>query len=196
MRPRTSSPMDSDTATEPTMAADGATVIDVMVVWTPAARAAAGGTSAIQSLVLSSVANANLAYANSQVNARLRLVHSAEVAFTEGAITSARPLVVAWDHRRKDRRCSQSSQSVRRRYRDVDWVMGMRLRGPAVNGYLMSSPSTSFAQPLRSTSSIARARPAISRTRTRSDTTRACSTIPAAPRAAVAPVRLRVPGSW
>ena len=77
--------VDSDTATEPTMEADGATVIDVMVVWTPAARAAAGGTSAIQSLVLSSVANANLAYANSQVNARLRLVHSAEVAFTEGA---------------------------------------------------------------------------------------------------------------
>ena len=43
-------------------AADGATEIDVLVVWTPAARSGAGGTSAIQSLVLSAVANANLAY--------------------------------------------------------------------------------------------------------------------------------------
>ena len=75
-----------------------------MVVWTPAARAAAGGTSAIQSLVLSSVANANLAYANSLVNARLRLVHSAEVAFTEGATSIGGDLGRSQDHRRQDRR--------------------------------------------------------------------------------------------
>ena len=53
------------------------TVIDAMVVWTPAARNAVGGTTdAIQSLVLAAVANANLAYANSGVNAQLRLVYS------------------------------------------------------------------------------------------------------------------------
>ena len=61
------------------MAADGTTEIDVLVVWTPAARSAAGGSSAIQSLVLSAVADANLASRKSQVNARLRLVHSSEV---------------------------------------------------------------------------------------------------------------------
>jgi hypothetical protein len=50
----------------PTMSADGVPQIDVMVVWTPAARNAVGGTqAAIESLVQSAVANANLAYTNS-----------------------------------------------------------------------------------------------------------------------------------
>ena len=65
------------TATAPAMSADGASQIDVMVVWTPAARNAVGGTqAAIDSLIQSAVANANLAYANSGIHAQLRLVHS------------------------------------------------------------------------------------------------------------------------
>ena len=80
-----------DTASEPsgtsgaaTLLADGLTEIDVMVLWTPAARNKVGGTVAsIESLVLASVANTNLSYESSGVNARLRLVHAAEVAFTE-----------------------------------------------------------------------------------------------------------------
>ena len=55
-----------------------------MVLWTPAARNAVGGTTdAIQSLVLAAVANANVAYANSGVHAQLRLVYSGEVNYTE-----------------------------------------------------------------------------------------------------------------
>ncbi len=62
---------------------DAADHVDVMVVWTPAARAAVGGTAAMQNLVNLAVANANTAYANSQITTRLRLVHSQEVSFTE-----------------------------------------------------------------------------------------------------------------
>lgn len=57
--------------------------IDVMIVWTPNAEAAVGGRNAMDSLVLNSVANANLVYGNSGVNARLRLVHAAPVVYTE-----------------------------------------------------------------------------------------------------------------
>jgi hypothetical protein len=54
-----------------------------MVVWTPNARVGAGGTSAVQSLVELAVANTNIAYENSLIGTRLRLVYSGEVAFTE-----------------------------------------------------------------------------------------------------------------
>jgi len=65
------------------MAGDSANQVDVMVVWTPAARTAAGGTAAMQSLVDLSVANANTSYANSSVTQRLRLVYAGEISYTE-----------------------------------------------------------------------------------------------------------------
>lgn len=58
-------------------------VIDLMVVYTAQARAAAGGTAAMESTVDLFVAAANTAYANSQINARVRLVYAGEVAYTE-----------------------------------------------------------------------------------------------------------------
>lgn len=69
----------------PGTAPDDGSLIDVMVVYTPAARTAAGGPSSIASLINLSIANSNNAYANSGVNQRLRLVHSAEVAYTESS---------------------------------------------------------------------------------------------------------------
>lgn len=57
--------------------------IDVMIVWTPRAETAAGGKAAMESLALSAIANANLTYANSGVNAQLRLVYGGLVNFTE-----------------------------------------------------------------------------------------------------------------
>ena len=131
-------------ATAPTTAADGYTLIDVMVVWTPAARTAAGGTSAIQSLVLSSVANANLAYANSLVNARLRLVHSAEVAYTETPTNISgdlSALFLASDGK------MDSVHSLRTQYgADIVTLLGngYAAKGACGLGYLMSTPSTSF----------------------------------------------------
>jgi hypothetical protein len=61
---------------------DGST-IDVMVVYTPQARTAAGSVNAMHSLIELSITNTNTAYANSQVVQRVRLVHAHEVAYDE-----------------------------------------------------------------------------------------------------------------
>lgn len=58
-------------------------VLDVMVVYTTAARTAAGGTSAIHALVDLAVAQGNQTFLNSGINARLRLVYCGEVGYTE-----------------------------------------------------------------------------------------------------------------
>jgi hypothetical protein len=68
----------------PPMAGNNAvTVLDVMFVYTPAARAGAGGVAGITALINSAIAEANDAYTRSGINARLNLVHAAEVAYTE-----------------------------------------------------------------------------------------------------------------
>jgi hypothetical protein len=67
----------------PTVAADTAAQIDVMVLYTPAARAAAGGTAAMRAGVEQAVALTNLAYANNGLVQRVRLVFTGEVAMTE-----------------------------------------------------------------------------------------------------------------
>jgi len=72
-----------DAAVAAEIAGDPASQIDVMVIWTPAARAAAGGTSAIQSLATLAITTTNTAYANSGVLQRLRLVYAGEVTYTE-----------------------------------------------------------------------------------------------------------------
>ena len=109
--------MDAAVAAE--MAGDAGVQIDVMVIWTPAARAAAGGTSAIQSLVNLAVANANTAYANSAVTQRLRLVYSGEMSYTEvGPVDRPR---AGWPlaGRRLSRHRPRASQHLRRRRRDA-----------------------------------------------------------------------------
>jgi hypothetical protein len=67
----------------PDVAADTAAQIDVMVLYTPAARAAAGGTAAMLAEVNVAVASTNLAYANNGLVQRLRLVFAGEVSITE-----------------------------------------------------------------------------------------------------------------
>lgn len=62
---------------------DDGSVIDVLVVYTPNARNAAGGTNAIQALINLAVAETNTGYDNSDVNFDMRLVHTQEVAYTE-----------------------------------------------------------------------------------------------------------------
>ncbi|MBN1661913.1 MAG: fibronectin type III domain-containing protein [Anaerolineae bacterium] len=64
------------------MADDGST-IDVLVAYTPAARDYAGGALAIEDLINLAVAEGNTSYANSAITQRLRLVHAAEVSYTE-----------------------------------------------------------------------------------------------------------------
>jgi len=71
-------------ANEPPMAAaETNTVIDLMVVYTPKARANAGGASGIQAKIVKAVEAANQAYINSKVHMKLNLVRMAEVSYTE-----------------------------------------------------------------------------------------------------------------
>lgn len=72
-----------DVSNAPPSHEDSDSAIDVMVLYTPAARSAVGGTSAIHALIELAVAEANEGYANSDVTQRLRLVHTEEVAYTE-----------------------------------------------------------------------------------------------------------------
>ena len=57
--------------------------IDVMVVYTKKARSKAGGIAGIKAEIARAIAQTNQAYINSRVEQRLRLVHTAEIAYQE-----------------------------------------------------------------------------------------------------------------
>jgi hypothetical protein len=69
----------------PDAAADDGTLVDVLVVYTPAARDAAGGTAGMMSLINTAVTETNTGYSNSGVVQRLRLARAEELAYTEAA---------------------------------------------------------------------------------------------------------------
>jgi hypothetical protein len=62
---------------------DDGSVIDLLVVYTPNARSAIGGTTAIQSEITVAVFNANNAYNNSGIGTQLNVVHMAETNYNE-----------------------------------------------------------------------------------------------------------------
>jgi len=64
---------------------DSGRLIDIMVVYTPAARTMAGGTAQVEARIDLGVAETNVAYRNSGVAQRLRLIHKQEVAYTESS---------------------------------------------------------------------------------------------------------------
>jgi hypothetical protein len=121
------------------VAGDGTSQIDAMVVYTKAARVAAGGTAAMLAEVNLAVASANQAYANNGLVQRLRLVFAGETSITESGnfgtdlTTLKGNAVVAW-------------------LRDVsraDLVSLITSNGPNPPscgiGYLMTTNSTDFA---------------------------------------------------
>ncbi len=63
---------------------DGST-IDIMIIYTPMARTNQGGTEAMEALINLSVDQTNIAFGNSTILPRLRLVHQQEVAYTEAS---------------------------------------------------------------------------------------------------------------
>lgn len=73
----------AQTDTVTTAAATTNTIVDLLVVYTPTARAKQGGQAAMNALIAMGVDLANQAYSNSRIAMRLRLVHAAEVAYTE-----------------------------------------------------------------------------------------------------------------
>jgi hypothetical protein len=58
-------------------------VFDTWVLYTPAARDAMGGTTAIRAEAVLAVENANTAYGNSVVSGRARLIRATEISYTE-----------------------------------------------------------------------------------------------------------------
>ncbi len=62
---------------------DNGSVIDVLVVYTDDARAAAGGRTQIETLIDQAINDTNASYANSGINQRVRLVATAEVNYNE-----------------------------------------------------------------------------------------------------------------
>jgi hypothetical protein len=62
---------------------DDGSLIDLLVVWTPAARIAAGGTAAIQSLVDLGITETNQAYASTGAIQRIRLRRKEEINYAE-----------------------------------------------------------------------------------------------------------------
>jgi Metallo-peptidase family M12B Reprolysin-like/Bacterial Ig domain len=68
---------------DPPMPGDDGTMFDVLVVYTPAAVAAAGSTSALLARITLGITETNTAYANSGIIPRLRLVGTELVTYTE-----------------------------------------------------------------------------------------------------------------
>ncbi len=74
----------TDRLTVPTDRLDTGAIIDIMVVYTPSARLAAGGQAAIESIINASVATMNTTFTNSNIATQVRLVHTAEVVYSRG----------------------------------------------------------------------------------------------------------------
>ena len=128
----------------PTQSFDSGGQIDVMVLWTPAARNAVGGsTAAIQSLVDLAVANANASYSRSYIGTSLRLVHSAEVSFSETRTsmgTDLTRLTGRQDGYIDDIHAWRDAVGA-----DVVTLIGAGYSASCGVAYVMSSVSTSFA---------------------------------------------------
>ncbi|MBW2529303.1 MAG: hypothetical protein JRI23_34320 [Deltaproteobacteria bacterium] len=77
-------PLEPPTAGElPSTSADDGSALDVLVVYTPAARQKEGGTAAIEALASLGITLGNQALANSDVGTQFRLVGTAEVDYQE-----------------------------------------------------------------------------------------------------------------
>jgi hypothetical protein len=70
---------------ERTAAADDGTTIDVLMLFSPAARIRAGGGAQIQSIASQAISDTNTIFARSGIAARVRLAGTAEFAITEAA---------------------------------------------------------------------------------------------------------------
>lgn len=121
---------------EQLIAADGDGTVDVLVLYTDDARAAAGGTSAIEATVQNAVDIANTAYANSQVTLRMRLVHTAELSYAETGDAQSDLIALR----------SNTAVSQLRDQHGADIVsLVVETSNYCGIGYLMSSLSTGFA---------------------------------------------------
>ncbi|MEE9217659.1 MAG: zinc-dependent metalloprotease family protein [Acidobacteriota bacterium] len=80
---------ETSAATSEGSATDSASRQDVMVLYTTQARLGAGGAAQIEATIQNAVDITNSAYANSQVEPRLNLIHMEEVAYGDSGILSS-----------------------------------------------------------------------------------------------------------
>lgn len=111
--------------------------IDVMLIYTAAARSGAGGTNSMQALAQQSVDQMNLSLENSAVNARVNLVYANEIAYQE---TGNGYTDLDW--------VTSNSAVARLRDQYAADLVGMILENPGNLcglGWYMGTPSVSFA---------------------------------------------------
>jgi hypothetical protein len=123
--------------------ADGASSIDVMVVYTAAVRSAAGGTAALRALIDTGVRETNTGYANSGIAQRITLVRAEEIVYDEAGFEWSTAL---------DRLRGTSDgymdnvHALRDTYRaDVVVLLAETDNAYCGIGYLMRSASSGFA---------------------------------------------------
>jgi hypothetical protein len=124
---------------------DDGSQIDVLMVWTPGARVAAGGAGQILATAQNSIITSNIIYGNSQIATRLRLVHAEEVVYLEDPLDMGQDLA----------RLASTSDGIidgvhdlRDQYQAdmVCMLVNSQDSGACGIGYLMQNLSHSFAR--------------------------------------------------
>lgn len=119
---------------------DDGSVLDVLVVYTPSARNASGGTNGINSLINSAIASSNNSYNNSNISTQLNLVHVAEVDYSENGFSSDLGRLRGTGDGFMD-----EVHALRNQY-NADFVAMISAgSGSCGIGYLMTNLSTNFA---------------------------------------------------
>ena len=132
-------PMQTNVAS---VAGDGGPIVDIMIVYTAAARVGAGGTAAIVSQIELAVAETNLVYQNSGVEHRLRLVKTLEIDYAETGSSSTDLSRL----RGKNDRMADEVHVYRAVYgADIVSMIVERMDDACGIGSLMTNVSTSFA---------------------------------------------------
>ncbi len=127
-------------ALDATMNDDGS-IIDILVVYTAAARSTAGSLTAMNTLIDLAVTETNTSYSNSGITQRLNLVHKAEVTYAEsGNIQTDRNRLKATSDSFMD-----NVHTLRNTYAaDVVTLIVENGGGYCGIAYIMTSVSTSF----------------------------------------------------
>lgn len=111
-------------------------IMDVLVVYTAEARTGVGGQAQIESTIQAAVNITNTAYENSQVNARLHLMHMEEAPFGDSGSSSTDLTTV---------RTSSVVQGLRDRYGADLVALIVNRNGACGRGYLQRVPGPGFA---------------------------------------------------
>jgi len=135
-------PVDLKPADEKTDApSDTGIYIDALVVYTADARTAAGGTAAMGTLIDLGITESNAGYSNSGVTQRLRLVHTAEVAYDETGFDWSTCLTRLKD---KSDGYMDNVHTLRDTYRADEVALIVNQGAYCGLGYLMQTLSSSF----------------------------------------------------